>query len=102
MTVRRILALAAILIPAVALADITGPARVIDGDTLEIGGERIRLHGIDAPERGQTCLLQGRVALELKRSGSSDEEAGRRSIAVVTGKEPSPDERLLDMTYFQP
>ena len=34
---------------------LSGPARVIDGDTLEISGERIRLHGIDAPEQGQTC-----------------------------------------------
>ena len=32
-----------------------GIARVIDGDTLEIGGKRIRLHGIDAPERRQSC-----------------------------------------------
>ncbi|MDE0059352.1 MAG: thermonuclease family protein [Defluviicoccus sp.] len=31
------------------------PARVIDGDTLEISGVRIRLHGIDAPEAKQLC-----------------------------------------------
>ena len=30
--------------------DITGPARIIDGDTIEVTGERFRLHGIDAPE----------------------------------------------------
>lgn len=29
--------------------------RVIDGDTLDLAGERIRLVGIDAPERGQSC-----------------------------------------------
>lgn len=34
---------------------VTGPARVIDGDTLVIGGWRIRILGIDAPERHQTC-----------------------------------------------
>jgi endonuclease YncB( thermonuclease family) len=30
--------------------DLTGQASVIDGDTLEIHGTRIRLRGIDAPE----------------------------------------------------
>ncbi len=36
-------------------ADITGPARVVDGDTIWIGKTKIRLHGIDAPESKQTC-----------------------------------------------
>lgn len=40
--------------PALA-ADLTGTASVIDGDTLEVRGARIRLHGIDAPESQQLC-----------------------------------------------
>jgi endonuclease YncB( thermonuclease family) len=32
-----------------------GPARVLDGDTLVVGAQTIRLHGIDAPELDQTC-----------------------------------------------
>jgi len=38
-----------------ARADITGPAAVTDGDTIKIDGQRIRIHGIDAPEAKQTC-----------------------------------------------
>ena len=33
-----------------------GKPRVIDGDTIDIGDERIRLQGVDTPERGQRCL----------------------------------------------
>ena len=35
--------------------DLQGVASVIDGDTIEIHGTRIRLNGIDAPESGQLC-----------------------------------------------
>lgn len=34
---------------------ISGSARVVDGDTLVVGERRVRLEGIDAPESSQTC-----------------------------------------------
>jgi len=44
----------------VPLVGILGPARVVDGDTLVVAGQTIRLDGIDAPEGQQRCQLQGR------------------------------------------
>ena len=37
-------------------ANLTSKPVIIDGDTIKIAGDRIRLHGIDAPETGQTCM----------------------------------------------
>lgn len=38
-------------LPAAAVASVT----VLDGDTLKLNGQSVRLHGIDAPESGQLC-----------------------------------------------
>ncbi len=38
---------------------VSGMVRVIDGDTFDLGGTRIRLHGIDALEARQTCETEG-------------------------------------------
>lgn len=42
-------------------AEMTGPAYAIDGDTLDLAGEHVRLLGIDAPEREQTCMRDGKT-----------------------------------------
>ena len=51
--------------PAAAVeARISGAIVVIDGDTIDVNGTRIRLFGIDAPEGDQTCTTtRGKVAL---------------------------------------
>ncbi len=48
------------LLPLAALADPSGVIRVIDADTWDVGGERVRIFGIDAPELDQTCTADGR------------------------------------------
>ncbi len=56
----RALTIALCLLATPALADVAGVASVIDGDTIEVHGQRIRLHGIDAPESPQLCRLDGK------------------------------------------
>jgi endonuclease YncB( thermonuclease family) len=46
-------------------------ATVIDGDTLKLGSERIRLHGIDAPESLQRCA-DGWQAGDVARRALAD------------------------------
>ena len=57
MPMLHIIAVLALLLSAVPATanELVGVASVIDGDTLEIRGVRIRLHGIDAPESRQLC-----------------------------------------------
>lgn len=37
-----------------------GQAAVADGDSLQFGGQRVRIFGIDAPEFDQTCIQAGK------------------------------------------
>ncbi len=56
----RALTIALCLLAIPALADVAGVASVIDGDTIEVHGQQIRLHGIDAPESRQLCRPDGK------------------------------------------
>jgi endonuclease YncB( thermonuclease family) len=44
-------------------AELVGTPRVLDGDTLEVDGARVRLLGIDAPERGEPGAVEATSAL---------------------------------------
>lgn len=55
-----IAALLMLLGAAASAGELSGQARVIDGDSLRLGAIEIRLHGIDAPEMDQVCHRDGR------------------------------------------
>ncbi len=74
----RALTIALCLLATPALADAAGVASVIDGDTLEIHGQRIRLHGIDAPESRQLCRLDGKPW-----------QCGKDAVNALADKRPS-------------
>ena len=82
---RYLIALALVLsLSPVALADITGQPRVIDGDTIEVAGHRIRLHGIDAPESRQLCHRDGKPWQCGKDATSALREfIGSRQVSCV-------------------
>lgn len=41
-----------------AIAEQNSNVRVVDGDTIELNGQKHRFHGIDTPEAGQKCRLK--------------------------------------------
>ncbi len=57
----RFLICLVLLIAAPAWSAPNGTVRVIDADTIDVGGTRVRLFGIDAPEMGQPCSADGRT-----------------------------------------
>ena len=73
-----VLALLALPLPSQA-AEVTGRARAVDGDTLEVAGQKVRLFGIDAPELDQSCDRGGR------RWACG--EAARKALAEIVGRQ---------------
>jgi endonuclease YncB( thermonuclease family) len=79
----RISAFLLLLLSASALADdFVGQASVVDGDTLEIHGIRIRLWGIDAPESSQLCRGDDSLQYRCGAQAANDLDAfiARRSV----------------------
>ncbi len=65
--------------------DLIGQASIIDGDTLEIHGTRIRLWGIDAPESSQLCRDDDSSLYRCGAQAANDLDAfiARRSVTCL-------------------
>ncbi len=90
------------LMSVTAEADVSGRAVVVDGDTIEVAGERVRLHGIDAPESRQLCSVGGSdwrcgesAALALA------DEAGGRTV-VCKGDQRDRYGRIIAVCFAGP
>ena len=83
------LAAAALAAGACSGAALAGVPRVIDGDTIVLAGERVRLEGIDAPEQAQDCFVEGEswpCGREATRALTS-RIAGRRVVCTRNGRD---------------
>ncbi len=72
------------------ISTLAGPAQVVDGDTIDINGQRIRLEGIDAPETAQTCSTARGTAWACGRA------ATKTLAALVAGADVACDSRGAD------
>lgn len=70
---------------------LTGRADIVDGDTIKIAGTRIRLYGIDAPEKNQTCYDDRGVAYACGRRAA--EALGKRIEGLDLVCEPKDTDR---------
>lgn len=66
-----------------------GPARVLDGDTIEVRGVRVRLEGIDAPETMQKCRTKwGRWSCGRRAAEALSKRIGGKVVACeITGRD---------------
>ncbi len=86
-----------------ALAEIAGMPKIIDGDTIEVQGQAIRLYGIDAPELGQACTIKERTydCGMVARTALLDLTAGVAVTCQVLAAEPSAGEARLGRCFAQ-
>ncbi|MWV22043.1 thermonuclease family protein [Methylobacterium sp. 2A] len=99
--IRSTLALLLLCGPAAAAAGtISGPATVIDGDTIEVQGTRLHLYGIDAPEAAQSCETAKGLEYRCGREAARALRA-RIGAAIVTceRREPAVAGRLVGVCH---
>ncbi|NVK33156.1 MAG: thermonuclease family protein [Rhodobacteraceae bacterium] len=74
--------------------------RVIDGDTLKINGETLRLHGIDAPELAQKCITStGKTWACGQQSKAHLKSLTDNSTIRCTRRERDAYDRIVSICY---
>ena len=77
--------------------------RIIDGDTFQNADDRVRLFGVDTPERGEACFAQATKrfkglagnTVRVERGPRAEDRYGRILFYVYTNEGESIDETLV-------
>tara|TARA_B100000767_G_scaffold248791_1_gene249962 strand:- start:706 stop:1176 length:471 start_codon:yes stop_codon:yes gene_type:complete len=83
-------------------SEISGFATITDGDTIKISNNKIRLHGIDAPEKKQKCIKNskeyncGDVSTEMLIKRIS-----KNKVKCVTQKNKDRYNRFIGVCYVK-
>ena len=101
LTKREIKYIIGFILAALGAYTITGDSRIIDGDTVKIGTERIRLKGIDAPETSQSCRCNGKkVMCGQQATQALIDYVGKNEISCVA-KERDNYGRLIGECFIE-
>jgi endonuclease YncB( thermonuclease family) len=77
-------------LPALAQEVVSGPAKVIDGDIIQVDKQRVILWGVDAPERTQQCFV-GELkwgCYDAARNGLGELIASGEASCTLTADKP--------------
>ena len=83
-------------------SEIYGMPVITDGDTVTISNNKIRLHGIDAPEKNQKCVKNekeyycGRVATE-----ALIKKIGKNAVKCLTQKNKDRYNRFIGVCFVE-
>lgn len=94
---------AALTASVAAAAELNGPAQVVDGNSIAIGGRVVRLFGIDAPDEDQICQRQGAAWRCGQDAGwALAERLERHWVLCDTRAAPASSEGIADAANADP
>ena len=83
-------------------SEIYGISVIVDGDTIKISNNKIRLHGIDAPEKNQRCTKNEK---EYNCGGVATEalikKVGKNAVKCLTQKNKDRYNRFIGVCYVE-
>ena len=81
-------------------SEIYGLAIITDGDTIKISNNKIRLHGIDAPEKRQKCIKNGKeYNCGIAATEALIKKIGKNAVKCLTQKNKDRYNRFIGVCF---